>query len=87
MGRTNAERQRAYRARRRDANAGSGDQRLTTWLRTEASQALKRLAAHYGCSQRAMLERLIVEADERELAALELDSEAWDRYWKGSRGR
>lgn len=78
---TAAERQRAYRARRVDANQGDSDYRLNTWITSQASFALDRLAAHHGVSKRAMLERLILAADGDVKSTLDLDSPEWDRYY------
>jgi len=54
-----AERQAAYRRRQRADNHP-----LNTWLTGDAYRALKRLCAFHGTSQREMLERLILAADE-----------------------
>jgi len=59
---TNAERQAAYRTRQlRDEN-GRGE-RLNVVIDLHAKRALERLAACYGVTQRAMLERLAAEAE------------------------
>ncbi|NMG43983.1 hypothetical protein GPA22_09610 [Aromatoleum toluvorans] len=57
---TAAERQAAYRRRRAE---GNGDKRLNTWISAAASAALDRLTLHHATTRRAMLERLILEAD------------------------
>ncbi len=64
MAQTNAQRQAAYRARRADAGGGQGDKRHNGWISTKADLALNRLARHHGLTRRAMLERLIQDADE-----------------------
>lgn len=79
---TNADRQAAYRKRRAEAGE-NGERRLNTWVTTGASLALARLARHHGISQRAMLERLIVQADDAILQQIELESEEWGRYFGG----
>lgn len=56
---TNAERQRAHRQRQRQDNHP-----LNTWLTGDAYRALRRLCAFHKTSQREMLERLILGADE-----------------------
>lgn len=81
MGKSNAERQAAYRARRKEANQGAGDRRLNTWVSAEADLALDRLAHHYGVTRRAMLERLITEADRLEWEALDPNSSEWKEYF------
>ncbi len=77
---TTAERQKAYRARRVEANQGDSDYRLNTWITSQASFALARLAAHHGVSKRTMLERLILAADEQVKAAMGDESPVRDRY-------
>lgn len=63
MTKTSTERQREYRQRAR--LQGDGARRINIWLSTSADLALNRLADHGGGSRRAVLERLILEADER----------------------
>ncbi len=53
---TNAERQASYR--RRHANAGGG--RINHAVSAHAEAGRRRLAKHYGATQRAMLERFTV---------------------------
>ncbi|MBK1705123.1 hypothetical protein [Halochromatium glycolicum] len=61
MAMTNAERQRHYRQRHLKAVDGSGE-RLSIILSLQAKTALGRLASFHGTSQRATLERLILDA-------------------------
>ncbi len=78
---TAAQRQAEYRKRRPFAGPeGNGERRLNTWVSTSAALALARLSNRYGVTNRAMLEKLILEADERISASLELDSPEWDDY-------
>ena len=77
MPKTTRERQAAYRSRRHD---GDGDRRLNTWLSSQAAFALRRLARHQGLSQRAVLERLVIEADQAILDALEFETPEWAAY-------
>jgi hypothetical protein len=56
---SNAERQRAYRER----HAGQGGGRINMAVSAHAEAALRRLAAHQGLTARAMLERLLTEAE------------------------
>ena len=66
---TNAQRQAAYRARHLQAGDGEGV-RLNMIVGTHAKCALERLASAHGLTQRAMLERLLVLAEQRTVAAL-----------------
>lgn len=59
---TNAERQRAYRQRHLQDVDGAGE-RLNMVVSVQAKAQLGRLASHHGISQRAMLERLLAEAE------------------------
>lgn len=69
MALTNAERQKAYRERR--AFAGdNGERRINTWVSTSAAIALQRLSSSYGVTSREMLERLILEAQDKRIAEL-----------------
>ena len=85
MAKTNAQRQQEYRARRALANR-FGDSRLNLWVDGRASKALKRLAAHHGISQRAMLERLLLTADTAVQAEIMPGSSAWQRYFRAGYG-
>jgi hypothetical protein len=76
MAMTPAERQRAYRARRKAASE-NGERKLSTWVPTGTLLDLRRLAAHNGVTVRAMLERLIAAEVERlieKLSDQEFDS-------------
>jgi hypothetical protein len=82
MAKSNAERQREYRARRPFAGPdGNGERRINAWISTGAALALERLARHHGVTQREMLERLILDADDRIVKALDPDSAAWAEYF------
>ena len=71
MAKTAAERQAAYRKKRPYAGAeGNGERNLNMWVHTAAALALARLARHQGLSQREVLERMIVAADDAILATL-----------------
>ncbi|MBU0501046.1 MAG: hypothetical protein KJ558_09330 [Gammaproteobacteria bacterium] len=62
MSTTNAERQKKYR----EGRAHSGrERRLNTWISSAASQALTRIAQHYGMPKREILEGLILGCDDR----------------------
>lgn len=78
MPQTAAQRQAAYRARRHD---GEGEVRLNTWIASPAHCALTRLARHHGLTRRALVERLLLAADDAILRTLDLDTPAWDAYF------
>jgi len=85
MATTAAQRQATYRANRHNAGpAGNGERRLNTWLTTEASLALARLAKRDKLTQREVLERLITAADDKILATFEPGSPEWVAYFKRS---
>ena len=67
--RTVAERQAADRQRRPTAGKNS-KRRLNMWATTGAAFALARLARHKVVAHRAMLERLIIEADRKTVSRL-----------------
>jgi len=82
VAKTAAQRQAAYRARRSSAGReGNGERRLGVWVESGVALALARLARHEGGTQRAVLERLIRQADERVLSGIELDTPQWDAYF------
>ena len=62
MAKSNAERQAEYRARQREDGAR---QVLSTVVPFRTKNALTRLAACYGVTQREMLERIVEEAERR----------------------
>ena len=81
MAKTAAARQADYRERR--ATAGeNGERRLNTWVSTGAALALDRLAHRHGLSKRAMLERLVLDADEGIVSSLDPDSAEWSTYFE-----
>lgn len=77
MAQTNAQRQRAYRQRHLSDVEGSRA-RLNIVCDQRAALALRRLAAHKGMTQAAMLERLILDADAR--ATVKMSAATWDAY-------
>jgi hypothetical protein len=80
MAKTAAERQKDYRAKRPFAGE-NGERRLNTWISSRAHFALDRLAASYGVTKREILERLVVEEDEKMIKKLGgLDSPAGEAY-------
>lgn len=72
MAKTNAQRQEEYRERHLKGVDGRGE-RLNLVVDLHAKRALERLAVCYGVTQRAMIERLVREA---ESAAMDLASMA-----------
>jgi hypothetical protein len=78
--RTGAERQAAYRQSRSTAGE-NGERRINTWVTTGASLALARLARHHGYTNRDMLERLIIAADEKIVAKLDASAPEWNVYF------
>jgi len=78
MAKTVLERQQDYCNRRKRTDS---ERRLSTWLATPAHCALKRLARHHGMTRRAMIEQLLISADDKVLAKLDIDAPEWDRYF------
>jgi Replication regulatory protein RepB. len=79
MPKTAAERQADYRARRSSEGVdNNGERRINTWVSTEASLALARLASHYGMTKREMLEQVLMAEDARVTATM--DEEALEAY-------
>lgn len=74
MGKTSAERQNEYRQRNtRDVEATKS--RLSIVISDHAMLALRRLAKHKGCTQVALLERLLLEEQRKILDGM-TDKEA-----------
>jgi hypothetical protein len=74
MALTAAERQKRYRENRKQTE--NGFRQINVWLSTEAAMALKRMALRYSVTQREMLERVLIGAQERimrEMSDTELD--------------
>lgn len=61
LAKTAAQRQKAYRERRA---LHAGEVRINTWVSARALEALASLAVRYGVTQKVMLERLILKADD-----------------------
>jgi hypothetical protein len=82
MAKTAAQRQAAYRARSHHAgHDGNGERRLSVWVGISTWLAIARLARRYAVTRRALIERLVLEEEERALAAIELDSPQWNEYF------
>jgi len=73
MPKTPAQRQAEYRQRHLKAIEGTGE-RLDTVVSVQAMAGLRRLSKHHGLTQRAMLERLLVDADQATASSLEKPS-------------
>jgi prolyl-tRNA editing enzyme YbaK/EbsC (Cys-tRNA(Pro) deacylase) len=69
MRKTNAQRQREYRERNIIAEDATKS-RLSIVISDDARLALKRLAKHSGCTQAAMLERVLLEEQRRVTAEM-----------------
>lgn len=80
MAKSNAERQAAYRTRHLKDEDGKGE-RLNLVIDLHAKRALERLAACYGVTQKAMLERILVEAERAALASMPVSEHA--EYYDG----
>ena len=65
VAKTAAERQKAYRERRAKE---AGEQRINAWVKARAIKTLNSLALRYGVTQKIMLERLILNADDGVIA-------------------
>ena len=80
MAMTTAERQAAYRERRRMVGL-SGERRLNTWVSTTSHMALERIARRNKVTQREILERFLTAEDDRILAGLMPGTAEWDDYF------
>lgn len=81
MTQTNAQRQQAYRERHLKATDDDTEmlERINMMVHFGAKANLKRLACHYGVTQRAMLEQIIDETTHRVLDTL--DSHQQDAFY------
>jgi hypothetical protein len=80
MAKTAAQRQADYRKNR--ATAGdNGERRINTWVTTGAALALARLSKYHGITNREILERLILAADQQRVDTLDPDTEEWATYF------
>ena len=75
MAQSNAERQAAYRARHLKDENGQGE-RISLLVNVHAKRALERLARRYAVTQRAMLEKLLNDAQTALLDTLTPDEQA-----------
>jgi hypothetical protein len=79
MARTAAERQKAYRAGRQLAGE-NGERRISAYVSTRAALALERLSNSYGVTKRDLLEKLLIDEQEKVLQGLSLDSDEGRKY-------
>lgn len=77
---SNAQRQAAYRARRRQDESAPSE-RLNLIIDLHAKRALERLAMCYGVTQKAMLQKLLLDAEHAAVdAAVALPNGQSDYY-------
>jgi hypothetical protein len=82
MAQTTAQRQAAYRSRRATSGKnGDGERRISAWVSTGAALALVRLARRYGVTQQALIEKMLLDEDERVLAVIPSESDEWEQYF------
>ena len=82
MAKSNAERQAAYRTRHLKDENGKGE-RLNLVIDLQAKRTLERLATCYGVTQRAMLERILVEAERASLGHMAMVPNGHADYYDG----
>jgi ribulose-5-phosphate 4-epimerase/fuculose-1-phosphate aldolase len=79
VAKTAAERQKEYRANRQLAGK-NGERRVSAYVSTRAALALHRLANSYGVTKRELLEKLLVDEEEKVLRGLNLESPEGRKY-------
>lgn len=82
MTKSNAERQAAYRVRHLKAKEGRGE-RLNLVIDLHAKHALERLSICYAVTQRAMLERILVEVERATLDGMAMVPNGHADYYEG----
>ena len=83
---SNAERQRQYRLRKK-LDKVEREYRLNTYLEAGAATSLRLLTAHHGLSQKAMLEKLIKDAQRAIADSLEPGTSQWCKFFQYSKAR
>ena len=83
---SNAERQRQYRLRKK-LDFDAREYRLNTFIDVQADTSLRLLAAHFGLSQKAMIEKLIMDAHNATADSMEPGSDEWCAYFQSERTR
>lgn len=63
------------------AKAENGERKLNVLVSTGAALALARLARHHGVTQREMIESLVLDADQKIIAGLDIDAPEWVAYF------
>jgi hypothetical protein len=81
MASNNAERQAAYRRKRRVIADTDSEKRLDTWVSYGTLLALERLARHYSTTQRAILQEAVLEKDQAVMSKLRRGSPEWNAYF------
>ena len=77
-----AQKQAAYRGRRLGAgHDGNGERQLNMGVDTAVTLGLARLARRAGVTQREMVERLVMAADQQVLTGLDPDTPGWEAYF------
>ncbi len=85
MAKTAAERQRDLRARRQFRGIdGNGEREIKVWVNTQAALALDRLAASYGVAKRELIERLLMDEQEKVLKKIGADSPDGENFLSGN---
>lgn len=85
MAKTSAERQRELRARRKFRGIdGNGEREIKVWVNTQAALALDRLANRYAVTKRELIERLLMEEQERVLREIDADSPEGEKFLSGN---
>ena len=69
-------------ARRKRLRAQENQRRLNVWVDASACNAIRRMARRDAVTQSQCLERLLHQAEDRIIAALELDSPEWETYFR-----
>lgn len=85
MAKTPAERQRELRARRQFRGIdGNGEREIKVWVNTQAALALDRLSNRYAVTKRELIERLLMEEQEKVLQEIDADSSEGKKFLDGN---
>ena len=82
MAKSSAQRQADYRARHLHEEGGEGE-RLNLVIDLHAKRALERLALCYGVTQKAMLNRLLIDAERAAVEKVAALPDGYVRYYDG----
>jgi len=69
-------------ARRQKLRVQENQRRLNVWIDASACNALRHMARRDAVTQSQCLERLLHQAEDRIIAALELDSPEWETHFR-----